>query len=1322
MVMLRILLIVIHADAALGDSYSDSSDNSSSNAAFRSFHELRDVVARWQASHSNAADRSEIILKYGEVANWNVSLVTNMSGIFMASGFNEAIGMWDTSAVTDMTGMFNGASSFNQDIGSWNTSSVTSMYRMFRDAAAFNQDIGSWNTSSVTSMEEMFYTTIAFNQDIGSWDTSSVTSMYGMFYHASAFNQDIGSWNTSSVTSMTAMFERASSFDQDIGGWDTSNVLDFTDMFLRAALFDMSPCRAGRTTADNGLGCKACPAGRFSLADSAICEQCGPNEVPFPDQSNCMACSADQYARRGSQTCLPCQWPLLVVEEGCAWWHLLAAAGCLTLLMVSLGYVVSYRRRRRAAKAEKLMTQLFQDLWDEGPDTAAHYQRLLRGLGVDTVDERVQEFRRLQSQTGGVSMSYLLSSEFNDLARQRTGQSDPTFNEMKDAFWLSDDPIGQKLVCPRDGREGCALVDCLPRNHRRQQTHFMSWTWRYHLSQITSALDMHRRSMPELVPEDIFFYMCFFVNNQFRIIVEATASGTDNLEDVFESNLRRIGRMIAILDTWDEPVYLTRIWTVYEQFVASKIGIEVSFAMPQQASETLELEVGRGNDGIGRVTQSVSRVDAANARAWKQDDEIKVKLLIQQTVGFKQVNNHVIRAMATWIGKVVRDKAQRDMDSQRRNWTEPHLVEATHDTVGMAYQFLEPEKTTGERWWTWLQGEIGTPASHGSSEMGDSYSDSSDNSSSNAGFRSFHELRDMVARWQASDLNAADRSEIILKYGEVANWNVSLVTNMSGLFMVSAFNEDIGMWDTSAVTDMTDMFNGASSFNQDIGRWDTSKVTSMDRMFSEARSFYQDIGSWDTSSVTCMVWMFRGASAFNQDIGRWDTSRVTSMEGMFYGAYSFNQDIGSWDTSRVTSMEGMFYDALSFNQDIGSWDTSRVTTMEWMFYGAQSFNQDIGSWDTSRVTSMDRMFSGARSFYQDIGSWDTSSVTSMVWMFRGASAFNQDIGSWDTSRVTSMELMFYGAYSFNQDIGSWNTSSVTSMESMFGHAWAFSQDIGSWNTSSVTSMVGMFEYARSFDQDIGGWDTSNVKDMARMFRFAHVFNQNLQQWNVSAAETSGMFSGATRFDLSPCSAGRTSAENGLGCKACPAGRFSLVGSDLCEQCGPNEVPFPDQSNCMACSADQYARRGSQTCLPCQWPLLVVEEGCAWWHLLAAAGCLTLLMVSLGYVVSYRRRRRAAKAEKLMTQLFQDLWDEGPDTAAHYQRLLRGLAVDKATVDERIQEFRRLQSQTGGVSMRYLLSSDFNDLARQRTGQSDPTFNEMKDAFWLSDDPIGQKLV
>ena len=73
-----------------------------------------------------------------------------------------------------------------------------------------------------------------------------------------------------------------------------------------------------------------------------------------------------------------------------------------------------------------------------------------------------------------------------------------------------------------------------------------------------------------------YFFMCFFANNQYRILVEESSSGSDNLEEVFESNLKRIGKMVAILDTWDQPTYLTRVWTVYEQFVASTLQIEAT--------------------------------------------------------------------------------------------------------------------------------------------------------------------------------------------------------------------------------------------------------------------------------------------------------------------------------------------------------------------------------------------------------------------------------------------------------------------------------------------------------------------------------------------------------------------------------------------------------------------------------------------------------------------------------------------------------------------------------------------------------------------------
>jgi len=55
----------------------------------------------------------------------------------------------------------------------------------------------------------------------------------------------------------------------------------------------------------------------------------------------------------------------------------------------------------------------------------------------------------------------------------------------------------------------------------------------------------------------VFFFMCFFVNNQHRIIVEESTTGSAELEKVFEGNLRRIGQMVAILDTWEEPIYLS---------------------------------------------------------------------------------------------------------------------------------------------------------------------------------------------------------------------------------------------------------------------------------------------------------------------------------------------------------------------------------------------------------------------------------------------------------------------------------------------------------------------------------------------------------------------------------------------------------------------------------------------------------------------------------------------------------------------------------------------------------------------------------------------
>ena len=58
---------------------------------------------------------------------------------------------------------------------------------------------------------------------------------------------------------------------------------------------------------------------------------------------------------------------------------------------------------------------------------------------------------------------------------------------------------------------------------------------------------------------------------------------------------------------------------------------------------------------------------------------------------------------------------------------------------------------------------------------------------------------------QAYDANA---TSAIATYGPIANWDVAAITNMAQLFKgLANFNADISAWNTTGVTDMSDMFS-----------------------------------------------------------------------------------------------------------------------------------------------------------------------------------------------------------------------------------------------------------------------------------------------------------------------------------------------------------------------------------------------------------------------------------------------------------------------------------------------------------------------------------
>ena len=84
--------------------------------------------------------------------------------------------------------------------------------------------------------------------------------------------------------------------------------------------------------------------------------------------------------------------------------------------------------------------------------------------------------------------------------------------------------------------------------------------------------------------------------------------------------------------------------------------------------------------------------------------------------------------------------------------------------------------------------------------------------------------------------------DLVRKYGDISQWDVSNVTDMRGMFgNASSFNQPLNNWNVSNVRRMRDMFTGATSFNQPLNNWNVSNVNNMGFMFGWAESFNQPL-------------------------------------------------------------------------------------------------------------------------------------------------------------------------------------------------------------------------------------------------------------------------------------------------------------------------------------------------------------------------------------------------------------------------------------------------------------------------------------------------
>ena len=365
-----------------------------------------------------------------------------------------------------------------------------------------------------------------------------------------------------------------------------------------------------------------------------------------------------------------------------------------------------------------------------------------------------------------------------------------------------------------------------------------------------------------------------------------------------------------------------------------------------------------------------------------------------------------------------------------------------------------------------------------------------------------------VTKWRISSANQTVTIPVHsnLTYNYIVIWgdgtNSTGVTGNATRTYAMADDYEVRIYGTYPgiyLNNHVDAFNLVS-----IDQWGTNQWTTMESAFKGASIMvYNATDTPDLSGVTNMSEMFLGATVFNGDISDWDVSKVTNMSNMFNMAIRFNQPLNDWNVSEVTSMNNMFFNAEVFNGNISSWDVSAVDDMSSMFQGAVAFNGDISDWDVSEVTNMSKMFGKATIFNGDISDWDVSKVTNMSNMFQKATVFNGDISDWDVSEVTNMSEMFLEAKVFNGDISDWDVSKVAYMSDMFSDS-AFEQNLGKWyvtlnstsiHDTAIPGVVGSISTQNSYLNDnhfpeymIGTGGNSTFFEIARDDSFNTLLN------------------------------------------------------------------------------------------------------------------------------------------------------------------------------------------------------------------------------------------
>lgn len=217
--------------------------------------------------------------------------------------------------------------------------------------------------------------------------------------------------------------------------------------------------------------------------------------------------------------------------------------------------------------------------------------------------------------------------------------------------------------------------------------------------------------------------------------------------------------------------------------------------------------------------------------------------------------------------------------------------------------------------------------------------------------------QDKIYKEKTWDFNDIDTSKIT----DMENL-FDLILDRSKIGLIENLKPKVSNWDVSNVTDMSGMFDGLSSFNDDLSFWDVSQVTDFSGMFWNCTSFEgKGLDKWDTSSAKDIHSMFKNCESFNQNLSNWDVSNVDDFGSMFRQCFKMDFDFSNWNVDKMEIASYMFYKCTNFKgKGLDKWNVNKLETSKRMFSGCENLEANLDNWTIPFSCDTTSMFNNCK--------------------------------------------------------------------------------------------------------------------------------------------------------------------------------------------------------------------------------------------------------------------------------------------------------------------------------------------------------------------------